>query len=61
MLGAGFGAGAGTSFNDILAGSKEVTTADGSTFDPNNRVNLVSDNFNPLEGEWGFTEALYGK
>ena len=27
----------------------------------NNRVNLATSNFNPLDGEWGITEALYGK
>ena len=26
-----------------------------------NRASLVGENFNPLEGEWGITEALYGK
>ena len=26
-----------------------------------NRATLVGENFNPLEGEWGITEALYGR
>ena len=51
-----------------------VATADGSTptleqrdrvprvfQDINNRVQLVRENFNPLVGDWGLTEGLYGK
>ncbi len=29
--------------------------------DINNRVQLARENFNPLDGEWGMTELLYGR